>query len=138
MLVPYNSPALAFANKSGTSASASPFVVAAVLAGVGTVPHIINGCLIVFILSASSSDLYVGTRTLYGLASDRSAPAIFRKTNSRGVPIPALIVCSLFACLAFLVVSDDSRKVFGYFVNVSTKLCRYAHRALLFINQVFS
>ncbi|KAM4057548.1 amino acid permease [Hirsutella rhossiliensis] len=120
MLVPYNSPELAFANKSGASASASPFVVAAKLAGVQVLPHIINACICVFVFSAANSDLYVGSRTLYGLASDRSAPAIFRRTNSRGVPFPALVVCSLFACLAFLVVNDDSRKVFGYFVNLTT------------------
>lgn len=42
LCVPYNSPELAFANKSNTSASASPFVVAAKLAGVQILPHIIN------------------------------------------------------------------------------------------------
>ncbi|OAA33460.1 dicarboxylic amino acid permease [Moelleriella libera RCEF 2490] len=120
MIVPYNSPALAFANKQKTGASASPFVVAAVLAGVKGLPHIINACICVFVFSAANSDLYIASRTLYGLASDRSAPAIFRRTDSRGVPVPALVVCTGFACLAFMVVSDDSTTVFGYFVNLTT------------------
>ncbi|EQL02980.1 dicarboxylic amino acid permease [Ophiocordyceps sinensis CO18] len=120
LCVPYNSPELAFANKSNTSASASPFVVAAKLAGVQILPHIINSSLLLFILSASNTDLYICSRTLYGLASARAAPAIFRRTNSHGVPVPALLTCSAMACLAFMVVSDDSKKVFSYFVNLTT------------------
>uniref|UniRef100_L2FYU1 Dicarboxylic amino acid permease n=1 Tax=Colletotrichum fructicola (strain Nara gc5) TaxID=1213859 RepID=L2FYU1_COLFN len=96
MLVPYNSPELAFANKQSTGASASPFVVAAQVAGVKVVPHIINACICVFVFSASNSDLYIASRTLYGLASEGSAPAIFKRTDKRGVPI------------------------FGYFVNLTT------------------
>lgn len=120
MIVPYNHPKLAFANKQTTGASASPFVVAATIAGVSGLPHIINACICVFVFSAANSDLYIASRTLYGLASDRAAPAIFRRTDSRGVPVPALAVGTGFACLAFMVVSDDSKKVFGYFVNLTT------------------
>ncbi|KAJ6440266.1 LOW QUALITY PROTEIN: CMGC/SRPK protein kinase [Purpureocillium lavendulum] len=120
MIVPYNSKELAFANKKDTSANASPFVVAAVLAGIKVLPHIINACILIFVFSAANSDLYIASRTLYGLASDRSAPAIFRRTDRRGVPYPALFVCTGFACLAFMVVSDDSKKVFTYFVNLTT------------------
>lgn len=120
MIVPYNSKELAFANKKDTSANASPFVVAAVLAGIQVLPHIINACILIFVFSAANSDLYIASRTLYGLASDRSAPAIFRRTDRRGVPYPALFVCTAFACLAFMVVSDDSKKIFSYFVNLTT------------------
>lgn len=121
MIVPYNSDELAFANdQSNPGASASPFVVAAKLAGVQTLPHIINACILIFVFSASNSDLYIASRTLYGLASDGSAPAIFKRTDRRGVPYPALAVCTLFALLAFMNVSDDSRKVFKHFVNLTT------------------
>lgn len=120
MIVPYDHPKLAFANKQTTGASASPFVVAADIAMVKGLPHIINACICVFVFSAANSDLYIASRTLYGLSSDRAAPAIFRRTDRRGVPIYALAVCSCFACLAFMVISDDSKKVFGYFVNLTT------------------
>ncbi|CRK18109.1 Dicarboxylic amino acid permease like protein [Verticillium longisporum] len=120
MNVPYDSPRLAFANKAATGAAASPFVVAAEVAGVKVVPHIINACICVFVFSASNSDLYIASRTLYGLASDGSAPAIFKRTDKRGVPIYALGFSSLFALLAFLNVADDSKLVFGYFVNLTT------------------
>ncbi|KAF5520088.1 Dicarboxylic amino acid permease [Colletotrichum aenigma] len=120
MLVPYNSPELAFANKQSTGASASPFVVAAQVAGVKVVPHIINACICVFVFSASNSDLYIASRTLYGLASEGSAPAIFKRTDKRGVPVYALGFSAMFALLAFMNVSSDSTKIFGYFVNLTT------------------
>lgn len=120
MNVPYNSEKLAFANSVKSGASASPFVVAAEVAGVKIVPHIINACICVFVFSASNSDLYIASRTLYGLASDGNAPAIFKRTDKRGVPVYALAFSALFALLAFMNVSDDSTKVFGYFVNLTT------------------
>lgn len=121
MIVPYNHPRLAFANKEGKgNANASPFVVAAEIAGVEVLPHILNVCICIFVFSASNSDLYIASRTLYGLASDEAAPAIFKKTDKRGVPYPALFLCTAIACLAFMNVADDSKKVFGYFVNLTT------------------
>ncbi|KAH6896618.1 amino acid permease/ SLC12A domain-containing protein [Thelonectria olida] len=120
MLVPYNSEKLAFATKEKTGASASPFVVAADIAGVKVLPHIINACICVFVFSASNSDLYIASRTLYGLASNDQAPAIFKRTDKRGVPIYALGFSALFGLLAFMNVADDSTKVFGYFVNLTT------------------
>ncbi|CAH0023709.1 unnamed protein product [Clonostachys rhizophaga] len=120
MLVPYDSPELSFAVKQKASASASPFVAAATVAGVQVMPHIINGCICLTILSAANTDLYIASRTLYGLASDGKAPAIFKRTNNGGTPIYALAVAAVFALLAFMNVSDDSTKIFGYFVNITT------------------
>lgn len=122
MLVPYDNKELAFANSADASAAASPFVVAITLAKIDALPHILNAAILLFVFSAANSDLYIASRTLYGLASDGSAPAIFRKTDSRGVPIYALFTSSLLGLLAFLNVSDDSKKVFGYLVNVTTIL----------------
>ncbi|CAJ2510100.1 Uu.00g060000.m01.CDS01 [Anthostomella pinea] len=118
MCVPWNSDLLAFSAKASNSASASPFVVAVKLAGIPVLDHILNACILVFVFSAANSDLYIASRTLYGLASDGSAPAIFRKTNKNGVPVYALGLSSLFALLAYLNVSDDSKQVFTYFVNL--------------------
>jgi amino acid transporter len=122
MIVRYDDPRLLDANKASTSANASPFVVAIKAASIPVLPHILNAAILLFVFSAANSDLYIASRTLYGLASDGSAPAIFRKTDSRGVPIYALGASALFGLLAFLNVSDDSKQVFTYFVNVTTIL----------------
>lgn len=120
MIVPYNSPELAFANKQGSKASASPFVVAISLAGIKALPGILNGCILLFVFSAANSDLYIASRTIYGLASQGKAPRILARTDARGVPIFSLGLSALFCLLAFMNVSSSSKIVFGYFVNLVT------------------
>lgn len=120
-LVPYNSKELAFAADSdSSSAAASPFVVAVKLASIPVLPHILNACILMFVFSAANSDLYIATRTIYGLSRERKAPAFLSRTDARGVPIYALGLCSLIACLAYMSVSNDSKTVFGYFVDLVT------------------
>ena len=118
LIVPYNSPQLVFATEESTSAAASPFVVAIQLAGIPTLPSILNACILIFVFSASNSDLYIASRTLHGLAVKRQAPTIFATTDKRGVPIYSLGISALIACIAFLNVAEDSAEVFGYFVNL--------------------
>lgn len=120
MIVPYNSPDLAFATKQSTSAAASPFVVAIVLAGIDVLPGILNGCILIFVFSAGISDLYISSRTLYGLARDGKAPAFLAKTDSRDVPVAALAVSAVLSLLAFMNVSSESKKIFNYFINCIT------------------
>ncbi|PSN59970.1 hypothetical protein BS50DRAFT_604880 [Corynespora cassiicola Philippines] len=120
MLVPYDSPELAFANGAGTKASASPFVVAIRLAGIRHLPGILNACILLFTFSASNSDLYIASRTLYGLADQGHAPKIFAWTDKRGVPVPALGLSASICLIAYLNVADDSKTVFGYLVNLVT------------------
>ncbi|KAF9696377.1 hypothetical protein EKO04_005427 [Ascochyta lentis] len=120
MLVPYDSPQLAFANKEKAKASASPFVVAIKIAGIKALPDILNACILIFTFSASNSDLYIASRTIYGLAEEGHAPKIFKWTDKRGVPVPALAISALFCCTAFMNAADDSTVVFGYFVNLTT------------------
>lgn len=120
-LVPYDSKLLAFATTgSSSTASASPFVVAIKLASIPVLPDILNACILMFVFSAANSDLYIATRTAYGLAREGKAPRILARTDSRGVPIYALCLASLFALLAYMNVSSSSEKVFGYFVNLVT------------------
>ena len=118
MCIPYNSKELAFATKATTGAAASPFVVAIKEAGIDGLDHVINGAILIFVFSASNSDLYIASRTLYGLACNGDAPRIFKRTDARGVPIFALGASAIFALLAYLNVAQDSRVVFTYFVNL--------------------
>jgi amino acid transporter len=122
MLVPYNDKSLKAATKLQASAKASPFVLAIELAGIKVLPHILNGCILLFTFSASNSDLYIASRTLFGLAERGHAPKIFRWTDKRGVPVPALAVSALFCCSAFMNAAEDSSTVFGYFGKFSDSI----------------
>jgi len=123
MTVPYNSPLLLSANnESGNtvSAEASPFVVAAILSGVNTLPNVINVCLLIFTFSAANSDLYIATRTLYALSVEGNAPRIFSHTSSRGIPIYALALSSAFSLTAFISVKVGAFATFQYFISLVT------------------
>jgi amino acid transporter len=120
MLVPYNSKELIDANKANTTAAASPFVVAIIISGIPTLPAILNAAILIFVFSAANSDLYIASRTLFGLAHEGKAPKIFKWTDRRGVPVPALALSVCFCLLAYLGVNTASYTVFGYFVNLVT------------------
>ncbi|CAM1501857.1 Fc.00g038410.m01.CDS01 [Cosmosporella sp. VM-42] len=120
MAVPYTNDRLIGATTASTGAAASPFVVAVQLAGIPVFPHVINGCLLIFVLSAANSDIYIGSRTLFGLASDGQAPSIFKKTTGKGVPLAGVVLTSLFTALAYMNVSKSSSTVFGYLVSFVT------------------
>ncbi|KAF7718973.1 Dicarboxylic amino acid permease [Penicillium ucsense] len=123
-LVPYTDPKLPYNDSkfklSTSSAAASPFVVAIKNSGIPSLDHILNACILIFVFSAANSDLYIATRTIYGLAREGKAPKIFARTDRRGVPVFALAICSAVALIAFMNVANDSRTVFKYFVNLVT------------------
>lgn len=96
MAVPYNNARLISAGSGKTSGAASPFVVAAELAGIPKLDSVINAFLLVFTVSAANSDIYLASRTIWALAKEGQAPAIFHRTNKRGVPIASVAISSLF------------------------------------------
>ncbi len=83
---------------------------ATTLVGIKVLNHVINGCILLFVLSAANSDLYIASRTLYGLAIEGKAPRLFARVNRMGVPYPALILSVMFCGLVFLNVSSSSSK----------------------------
>lgn len=102
-----------------SDATASPFVIAANLAGVKVLPDIINAVLLTVVLSAANSNVYSGSRILVGLANDHFAPGMVGRTNKHGVPYVAVSITSAFGLLAFLNLSNSGGTVFNWFVNIS-------------------
>lgn len=107
-------------NNNVIPAFASPFVIAVLNSGISKLADVINGALLIFVISAAINDLYIGTRTLYGLSLTGKAPRFLARTNKFGVPYISLTVMSMFCLLAYMNVKSGSAKVFGYLVNVAT------------------
>ncbi len=116
LLVPYTNEELLSSN---TDATASPFVIAAKLAGVKVLPGIINAVLLFVVISAANSNVYSGSRILLGLANDGSAPAFLKLTTKSGVPYCAVLFTTAFGLLAFLNLSNDGATVFNLFMNIT-------------------
>ncbi|CAE6462040.1 unnamed protein product [Rhizoctonia solani] len=120
LIVPSTDQNLFVATSAKTGAAASPFVVAANLVHIRVLPHIINAVILIFVMSAANSDLYIGSRTLFALAAEGKAPRIFKRVNRHGTPWPALLFCTAFCFLTFLNVQKSGAQVFTYFVNLVT------------------
>ncbi|KAN0082947.1 amino acid-polyamine-Organocation superfamily protein [Tylopilus felleus] len=110
LLVPWDKQSL---DQSSGYASASPFVVAFQEAGIRVLPAILNAAVLTAAWSASSSDLYLASRSLYGLAVSGSAPRIFSRTTRSGLPHIAVGLCSCFALLAYMSPAYNSGETFA-------------------------
>jgi L-asparagine transporter-like permease len=106
---------------SAANASASPFVVAIRLAGIKFLPAFINGCILLFVFSAANSDVYIGSRTLFQLAVQGQAPAIFKRVDKRGIPHYALFTCVAFLALSYICVSSSALTIFRYFTSLVSR-----------------
>ncbi|GAA5892890.1 hypothetical protein JCM6882_006887 [Rhodosporidiobolus microsporus] len=102
------------------SVNASPWVIAINNAGIEALPSIFNAAVLLSAFSAGNSDLYASSRTLYGLACDGKAPAIFRRCTKSGLPIWCLVATAAVGLLAYMNVSTGSTTAFNYLSSLST------------------
>lgn len=98
-----------------SNAAAAPFVIAIETASIKVLPSFVNACLLFFVGGAANSDVYLGSRSLYGLARDGMAPKIFLKLNRNGNPYYASLFTALFGLLAYMNCKESSATIFGYF-----------------------
>ncbi|KAF2870109.1 amino acid permease-like protein [Massariosphaeria phaeospora] len=97
----------------------SPMTIAIQTAGWGGGVHLVNAFIFITVLSAANSSIYIGSRTMLFMAQDGKAPAFLGKTNSRGVPVYAIVFTNLFGVLAMMNVSTGGGKAYAYIVNLS-------------------
>ena len=114
--IPYTDPLLL---SSVSDATASPMVIAANLAGVTHLAGLINAILLIVVVSAANSDIYVGSRLLIGLADGGFAPQFFKRTTKQGVPYIGVAFTSVFGLLGFLNMSQSGTKLLTWLINIS-------------------
>jgi amino acid transporter len=111
LVVPSNDPNLL---RSSGTASESPFVIAARLAGIKAVPSIINAVVLTSAWSSGNSSMLGGSRILFGMAMHGHAPKIFKRVNRFGIPFVAVGLFSLFMCLGYMTLSSTASTVFNW------------------------
>ncbi|KAH7890310.1 amino acid permease [Phlebopus sp. FC_14] len=116
LLVPSNNLLL---NLNSKNASASSFVIAINQAGIRGLPSVINAAILSSAWSAASSDLYIASRGLYGLAASGNAPKMFLKTSRSGLPYVSVTLCACFSLLAYMAVGNSSGIVFTWFSSMT-------------------
>jgi amino acid transporter len=106
LLVPYTDERL-LQNGNGTSAVASPFVIAIQNAGIEGLPSVFNAVIMIAVLSVGNSSIYGSSRTLAALAEQHQAPRIFAYIDRQGRPLVSIAFASAIGLLAFLAGADN-------------------------------
>ncbi|TXT09612.1 uncharacterized protein COLE_03546 [Cutaneotrichosporon oleaginosum] len=105
----------------GSTAAKSPFVIAIKGAGIRVLPSVINAALLSSAWSAAIADLYISSRTLYGLYTRGAARgAWLGRTRRDGLPWVCVLLCALFTPLAYFAAapSRSAGQAFGYFASM--------------------
>jgi amino acid transporter len=118
LLVPSNHPRL-LQEGSAYSNGASPFVIAALDAGLNGFDHFINTVIMVSVMSIGVSCVYGGSRTLTALAQEGYAPKIFTYVDKSGRPLPSVILFLVCGALAYIQETSSGAVVFNWFLSLS-------------------
>lgn len=116
LLIPYNDPKLL---DSATFAGSSPFIVAMKNSGTEVLPDIFNAVILIAVISAGNSNVYSGSRILYGLAQAGAAPKFFMRTTRNGIPYIAVLFTASFGALGYMVLSNGGNTVFNWLLNIT-------------------
>lgn len=115
LLLPYTTPEL----KADAPNKTSPFTLGLQLAGIPAAADIINAVIVIALLSAGNSAMYVSSRTLMALANNEPCLKFFAKTTKSGIPLNALLPTFLFGLIAVVSsIFSDVTVVFDWIMNL--------------------
>ncbi len=103
----------------GAGAKSSAFTVGINNASIHGLGSVVNAVIITSAWSSGNSFLYLSSRSIYSLAIQGNAPAIFKKCTRRGVPYMAIAASAAFSPLAYLNCAKSGSTVFTWFVNLT-------------------
>lgn len=97
----------------------SPFVAAFGEMGIPYADHIMNAVVLTAVLSCLNSGLYTASRMIFVLAGRREAPMRLITTNSRGVPVLAILASTVVGFLSVIAAYVSPDTVFTFLLNSS-------------------
>ncbi|CCF57717.1 hypothetical protein KAFR_0D00700 [Kazachstania africana CBS 2517] len=116
LLVPFDDPKL---SSDDSYVSSSPFIIAIENSGTKILPDIFNAIILITIISAGNSNIYVGSRILFSLAKTGLAPKILSRTTKKGVPWVSVLATAVFGVLAYMETTQGGQTVFDWLVNIT-------------------
>ena len=99
--------------------SASPFVIAAVNAGIPAFGDFVNVVILCSVVSIGLSGVYGGSRTLTALAEQGYAPKIFTYVDRAGRPLFSTIAIISFGPLGYITLASSGVDVFNWLLALS-------------------
>lgn len=120
LLLPYNDPMLA----SQDSVTTSPYTVIFAKYAGHYAADAMNFVILIALISAANASMYSSSRILWYMGRDGLTPSIFKSSNRKGVPMPALIITALVGSLVFFSSLIGNGVFFDYIVQISS-LCGF-------------
>ncbi|MEV0228644.1 amino acid permease [Nonomuraea sp. NPDC050786] len=120
---------------SSVKSGQSPFVAAMNVMGIPGADSVMNGLILVAVLSCLNSAIFTASRMLFVLAGKNEAPAALVKVNKRGVPAPAILASTLVGFLSVIAAAVSPDTVFLFLLNSSGALILFVY-LLMCVSQI--
>ncbi|KAG0063604.1 hypothetical protein BGZ89_009763 [Linnemannia elongata] len=120
-------------NDGGTVVNA-PFTIVFLQSGMKGGADYMNAVIFTSIVSATNSDFYVATRMMLSLSKNGWAPKWVGRTNRRGVPYFAVMITTLFSCIALVMIYAGAEVVFNWLVSIIGSLIFLIWVCILFLH----
>lgn len=116
-LISYTDPNLLAASEDNIAAS--PFTLIFERAGMAAAASVMNAVILTSVLSAGNSTLYSGSRLVFSMARNKSAPRFFGKVSRHGVPVYAVVFTAVVSSAAFLTSQIGDSVVYTWLYNAT-------------------
>ncbi len=116
-LIPHTDPNLLAAAEDNVAAS--PFTLIFERAGLAAAASVMNLVILTSVLSAGNSTLYSGSRLVYSMARNGSAPRALGGVSRHGVPVPAVVFTAVMSSFAFLTSQVGDSIVYTWLYNAT-------------------
>ena len=99
------------------TAAASPFTRVLEHAGIPFAAGLMEVIIVLALLSAFNAQIYASSRMMHSLATRREAPRIFARTNTHGVPLPAIGLSVALAAVMVVLNYADTGWLLTFMLN---------------------
>src|SRR3954447_5256060 len=105
----------------------SPFIAALGKVGIPAAKDIMNAIVVTAVLSCLNSGIYTGSRMLFALSRRGYAPQALVATNSRGVPVKAILLTVSIGFFSVILAAIWPDSVFLWLVNSSGAVALFCY-----------
>lgn len=101
--------------------TASPFVIAVSQAGIKGLPDFLNVVILIAVASIAAESFFIACRILRSMAHQRLIPQMLASVDSKGRPVPSLVVTSAMTILmTYINLSAGGITVFNWLAQITS------------------
>ena len=105
----------------------NPYVSALKTVGIPYADQIMNLVIVTAVLSCLNSGIYTSSRMLFALADKGDAPQAIKKLTKNGVPVRAILSCTVFGFISVAMAFISPETVFQFLLNSSGAIAIFVY-----------